>query len=390
MLKIQSITLRSDRKRQFLLNLAKDLRSIGFKSRIVTQNDKIRFMAQRSRLNQRQVLQLMKSIRHKQLLKSKGFIERIESNSIIECFINGNDLKIENISPRIHICNSSRDFEIYNYCQFLQSVPSKNRIGRHIRALVYDDGQSNPVLMGAIGLASSMYTVGCRDKYLNWVGKKAKYLKDIGLKRMMDLYLCIAFPPYSLLLGGKLMAMFAMTDPIKIEFQRKYNMPLLGLITTCATGVHCPIFNRIMVREGGLYRHIENTAGYTTVFFSDDTMRTARTLVGDTENSDSNGLPVSSLSLRILRQAMKLCDIPYEPLLRLGNTKGVYLAILSKDNLVSLKTGYQLETNDGFSITNAFEYWKTNIMPKRIYSETTINKIMRYRCKRLPMSSLLE
>jgi len=310
----------------------------------------------------------------------------MEKKHITELFINGRDLQIENIFPRIHICDTPSDFEIYNYCRFLQSVPNTNRVGRQIKALVYDDGQRRPVLIGAIGLASSMYTVGCRDRYLNWVGKEGKFRKDIGLRRLMDLAVCIAFQPYSFLLGGKLMALLAMTDPFRIEFQRRYGMPLLGLVTTCATGVHCPIFNRIMIRKGGLYRHIGETAGYTTVIFSADTLRAGRRLVENLKNAGNNQLSFSSKPIRILRQALKLCSIPYEPLLHLGNPKGVYIAVLSEDSLVCLRAGKCSDTKDSLSVKDAFEYWKTDILPKRRHCQETIEKISRFRREKLALS----
>ena len=323
---------------------------------------------------------------YRQLKAESKFIQRMERSNIIEQFINGNALQVKQISPRIHICEKTRDFAIYRYCRFLQSIPSTNRIGRQIRALVFDDGQRHSALMGAIGLASSIYTLGCRDRYLGWTGSSAKLLKDVGLKCLMDLAVCIAFPPYSLLLGGKLMALLAMTDPFQIEFQRKYGSPLLGLITTCATGIHCPIFNRIMIRKGGLYRRIGETKGYTTIFFGPDTLRVARKLVKDIHGTASNQLSFSSKPIRVLRQALKICNIPYEPLLRLGNPKGVYFATLSDENLISLRTGHCSAAVGSLSVEEAMNYWKSNILPKRKYSEKTIERVRRFRREELLLS----
>src|SRR2546427_5754587 len=276
---IRAKTPWSARKRQFLLCLVRDLRSVNISARSVTHNRTIRFSARIPDHTTDGISTYMELTRSAQIRAARSFIIRVEQSGIKKLFLTGSDLKIECISPRIHICRTREDFEIFRYCGLLQSVPSGQRIGRRVSALVYDDGQyDHGTIIGAIGLASSMYTLGCRDAYLGWVGRDAKKLKDRGLKRIMDLALCVSVPPYSFLLGGKLMALLAMTDPLRKEFRRKYRTPLLGVGTSCATGLHCPIFNRIMVRPGGLYRHIGETVGYTFSFFSPDTMRAARLL----------------------------------------------------------------------------------------------------------------
>ena len=373
---IESNTPRSDEKRQFLRSLASDLRLIGIKARVVTGANTIKFTAHLPERGTNGVLQYMDIARDSQLKAEKSFIQRIQRGNITDLFINGSDLEIDNILPRIHICNSSRDFEILKYCRLLQSVPNANRIGRQISALIYDEGQRDPALMGAISLASSMYTLGCRDRYFGWAGNNAKLLKDTGLRHLMDLAICIALPPYSFLLGGKLMALLAMTDPFRIEFRRKYGASLLGLITTCATGLHCPIFNRIMIKKGGLYRRIGETAGYTTAFFTTHTIRAARVL---TRSLNSNGnSQLSSKPIRILKQAIRLCGLPYEPLVRLGNQKAVYFAVLSEGSLISLKTGTNSKA-DSLTVMQAIDYWKTQILPKRRHNSHSIKEVESFR-----------
>lgn len=374
---VESKTRRNKQKEQFLTSLAKDLRSIGIKARVVSSGIKVTFTANLSNRGPNGVVRCMDVARDRQLKAEKCFIQEIERSIIADLFINGADLDIERISPRIHICYTSRDFEIFRYCRLLQTVPSANRIGRQINALVYDEGQRYPILMGAIGLASSMYTLGCRDRYLGWSGSDAKAVKDKGLRQIMDLSVCTAFPPYSLLLGGKLIALLAMTDPFRMEFRKKYGAPLLALITTCATGLHCPIFNRIMIRKGGLYRRIGKTAGYTTAFFTTNTMRSARVLAKDLSTYGNSQL--TSKAIRILRQAIRCCGLPYEPLLRLGNQKAVYFAVLSEVSLVSLRTGIKSGAVDSLTVNQAVDFWRSYILPKRTQRFETLETIKSFR-----------
>lgn len=185
------------------------------------------------------------------------------------------------------------------------------------------------------------------------------------------------------------MALLAFTEPFHVVFQEKYGTCLLSLVTTCATGIHCPIFNRIMIKKGGLYNRIGETAGYTTVLFSADTMRAARMLVVGSNNIRSGGLDSWQRPIRILRQAMRLCNIPPEALLRLGNPKGVYFAVLSEDSLNCLRTGSFHKSKDQLSVNSAFEYWKTNLLPKRKLCLDRIKKIERFRIQNLALSRAL-
>ncbi|MFY9621750.1 MAG: Druantia anti-phage system protein DruA [Pyrinomonadaceae bacterium] len=331
----------------------------------------------------------MELTRSAQLRAARSFIDRVERSGMKRLFISGADLRIESISPRIHICRTDEDFEIFRYCGLLQSVPSGQRIGRRISALVYDDSQRDQrTVMGAIGLASSMYTLGCRDTYLGWVGRDSKNLKETGLKRIMDLALCVSVPPYSFLLGGKLMALLAMTDPFRKEFRRKYGAPLLGVGTSCATGLHCPIFNRIMVRPGGLYRHIGETVGYTISFFSADTMRAARLLA-----SSQGGVRQGEFSLRpmrILNQALRVCDLPYEPLARLGLQKAIYFGVLSEKALSRLKTGGEAAPKDKLSTSDAIEYWKVVLLSKRAQHAETLARLRSFTTEQLRPGEKME
>ena len=191
----------------------------------------------------------------------------MEKRGIGKLFADGKDVQPDQIKPKIYICRTRAENEIFHYCRLLQSFPTASLIGRQLRALVFDEGQGRPLLMGAIGLSSSPYSLSCRDKFLHWESKQT--LLNKGLDALMQLAVCMSWPPYSYLLGGKLMAALALSKTVADGYQLKYKSrlrrgtKLLGLVTICAGGEHCPIFNRIMLRSGGLYRRVGETAGYT-------------------------------------------------------------------------------------------------------------------------------
>lgn len=375
--KIRSVIRKSERKKQFLTSLAADLRSMGVSARVATRNNQLAFhthLPERGKIDQ---LRFMKAARRQQLQASAAFIDKMSSGNLSRLFIDGGELVLENISPRIHICRTDADFEVFRYCRLLQSVPSANRIGRQICALVYDEGQARSVLIGAIGLASCIYTVTCRDRYLNWLGSDRTEIKNKGLRQLMDLSICMSLPPYSFLFGGKLVALLAMTDQLRDEFKRKYKLPLLGLTTTCATGLHCPIFNRIMIKEGGLYRRIGETAGYTTSFFSTTTLSAARELARD-YYPIGDGQHIYK-PIQILYRALRICGLPYVSLVRLGIAKGVYFASLSSKSLLSLRKGGGLRVRESLAVGAAAEFWKTQLLPKRKENNDILRSVSEFR-----------
>lgn len=121
-----------------------------------------------------------------------------------------------------------------------------------------------------------------------------------------------------------------------------------------------------MIKRGGLYRRIGETAGYTTLFYGSETMQAGRVLIKTKEVQYSDRPSFGARPINILRQALKICGISYKPLLQLGNNKGVYLAVLSERNLKSLRTGLELDTSESLSVQEAVDYWKINISSKRI------------------------
>jgi hypothetical protein len=82
--------------------------------------------------------------------------------------------------------------------------------------------------------------------------------------------------------------------------------------------------------------------------------------------------------MRILKEALRLCDLPCEPFVHLGNQKGVYLAWLSEESLISLKTGLN-SAIDSLSVTDAVNYWKTCLLPKRAQNKQVIEQIQSLR-----------
>lgn len=230
--------------------------------------------------------------------------------------------------------------------------------------LVLDVGSGDPRLIGAFGLHSSPYSLAARDAYLAWVGPSGLLRKTHGLLCIMDMPLCTALPPYSTFLGGKLIAALALTDEVSAAFVQRYssNLPsdgsLLAISTLCATGIHCPVFNRIMLRSGGLYRRIGVTAGYSTAFVSDRTLAAAREIV--VSRGAAPRRPLFAKSMRITKRALEYCGLPGQRLLRLGVRKGVYLGVSDARAIEMLRTG-QYNVISRPNTRDVTDYWVSRV-----------------------------
>jgi hypothetical protein len=228
--------------------------------------------------------------------------------------------------------------------------------------LVFDGSGGDRRLMGAFGLNSSPYSLRARDTYLKWNGAGGDDRKRVGLLCVLDMPLCISLPPYSRLLGGKLVAGLALTDLVNAAFVEKYSarLPrggsLLAVVTLCATGLHCPIFNRIMLRPGGMYRRVGATAGFSTAFVSDRTIHFARGVVREAKKEMRK--PLFAKSMRIVKSALETCGLPGERLLKLGVQKGVYVGTADSRAIDGLRTQefHQVKRPTIDEVTN---YWRS-------------------------------
>jgi hypothetical protein len=264
-----------------------------------------------------------------------------------------------------------------------QGVPTTNRVGRQLRCLVYDTGQSSPFLMGVFELTSGAYTLGCRDDYLQWRGEDRKGMKDKGLRRIMDLASVIALPPYSILFGGKLIAALAFSDCVQREVRRRYRSELLGIVATSATGLHCAILNRIRLRPGGLYRRIGQTSGYSTLFVSQATLNAARRFLPDFVSAPQGEFSASVRPLHVLRVAMRACGMLPDQILKSAYPKGVYFGMTTTEALKALRTG-KSSKHSSFSIKSILAYWRETHLSRALASPIKIEMFLAHR-RRSPL-----
>jgi hypothetical protein len=385
--KIKVTTSHSGRKRDFLKALAVDLVASGGRARVQVRGRKIYFAATLARPEQKSSTAHLKIVRNLRLKLETKFIGKMETKGIGDFFAGGADVEIAKIRPVVRICRTKRENEIFHYCRLLQSFPTANLVGRQMRALVFDEGQIRPFLMGAIGLSSSPYSLSCREEFFGW--NLRQDLVDRGLDAVMQLAVCMSWPPYSFLLGGKLMAALALSKTLADEYRNKYKgrvrrgTRLQGLVTICAGGQHCPLFNRIMLRPGGLYRRIGETSGYSTSCFSAETMDRARRVVKSSGRSADER--VFGKSMRTIKSALRICDLPYEKIVKNGLKKGIYLGFTSAIAIQNLREGRITSPVSILDDEKAIEYWRRCLVAPRISRQDVMIKMRRFNSRILSL-----
>lgn len=183
-------------------------------------------------------------------------------------FLSGSEIIPEKISPiLIEVKPRSKEEILFKLCRTYWSMPYSKGYGRRLRFIVYD--QYHKAVIGIIGLQSPPADLACRDKLIGC--DKSQKLKFVNAT--MDAYTIGAIPPYSSLLGGKLVAGMVSTDKIRQAYWRKYagkkslmkkqlcSQPLIGITTTSAFG-RSSIYNRLRFKSRILAEPIGYTKGF--------------------------------------------------------------------------------------------------------------------------------
>jgi len=189
----------------------------------------------------------------KKLEKSGPGVRRYEDRFLAKYIANGWEIEPKEITPRLVLVQPNSEHELlFRYACLHWSIPVSAGYGRRLRFLVLDE--SNGKLIGLFGLGDPVFAMRARDRWIGW----EKEAKAERLYHVMDAYVLGAVPPYSFLLGGKLVAMIVCSNEVRNAFRRKYQghetlirkqtrLPYLVLVTTTSALGRSSIYNRLRV-----------------------------------------------------------------------------------------------------------------------------------------------
>ena len=172
-------------------------------------------------------------------------------DQLIERFADGDEVDPRRVEPRlVEVASKSDDELLFRFARLQWSIPVSAGYGRRLRFLVVDE--NNGKLIGILGLGDPVFSIRSRDEWIEW-NMQARRER---LRHVMDAFVLGAVPPYSRLLGGKLVALLATSNEVREAFARKYGGRTglishdgfsgdLALITTASALGRSSIYNRL-------------------------------------------------------------------------------------------------------------------------------------------------
>jgi hypothetical protein len=195
-------------------------------------------------------------------------------NELLSMIASGGKIIPGEIRPRLQqVKRGTVDELLFRYACLHWSIPVSSGYGRRLRYLVFDD--YNGKLIGLFGLGDPVFSMKARDDWVGWTIEDRKR----RLRHVVDAFVLGAVPPYSYLLGGKLIAMLAASSEVQQAFREKYrdrqslisgsshDGQLAMLTTTSALG-RSSIYNRLSYQDRLLYQSVGFTAGSGDFHFS--------------------------------------------------------------------------------------------------------------------------
>lgn len=245
----------------------RSLRAQGF----IIENDRLRFARPQSKaaLRKRHERAVAKQIR-----LAKPSLARDEDR-LLSFVADGDQVNPAEIRPQlIQVEPNTLWSKLFRYACLHWSIPISQGYGRRLRFLILDE--SNGKLMGLFGLGDPVYAIKARDEWIGWDAKA----KAERLYHVMDAYVLGAVPPYSRLLGGKLVALSAVCDEVRKAFIRRYRdrvplisgvkrWPHLVLITTTSALGRSSLYNRVKFGNRTVFHSVGFTRGWGEFHFSD-------------------------------------------------------------------------------------------------------------------------
>jgi len=266
------------------------------------------------------------------LRKNSKFIRQWEDDLIAE-FADGREIDPTRIDPNVTAVTENRDAALFRFASLHWSVPVSHGFGRRTRFLVRD--RFNGKLIGIFALGDPVFNLSARDSVIGWDSNQRKR----RLYNVLDAFVMGAVGAYRQLLGGKLVAMCALANPVSDQIVKKYRNrvteitqsvknPRPVLITTTSALGRSSIYNRLRFNGTVLYRPVGYTQGFGHFQFSDTLFDDLlEHLARRTEVRGNRFGDGPNWRLRTLRAALESVGLPGD-LLRHGIRREVFLAPL--------------------------------------------------------------
>ena len=279
------------------------------------------------------------------LERHRPFVEEYGS-TLIDHFVSGDQVDPTSIDPElVEVFPNSFESRLFRFASLLWSVPVSQGFGRRLRFLVKD--RQNGCLIGLFALGDPVFNLSARD---NWIGWSHEDRRD-RLVHVMDAYVVGAVPPYSHLIGGKLVAALMASREVRRVYERKYlarqsvirkrkNRARLVLLTTTSALGRSSIYNRLAIPDGPRFLRIGTTKGFGHFHLYGEVFDSLRGHLAETGHPYASGHRFGmgpNWKLRVARAALEDIGIDANSILKHGIEREVYVIPLAENwkNVVS-------------------------------------------------------
>lgn len=269
-------------------------------------------------------------------------------SKLMEHFAEGHEVNPEAIDPKLEVVESEKESgRLFRFATTLWSAPVSRGFGRRMRYLVRD--RSNGKLIGIFALGDPVFNLKARDEWIGWnQAHRREYLTNV-----MDAYVVGAVPPYSHLLGGKLVASLIGSREVAAHFRTKYGgttgiisgkrkRAQLTLVTVTSALGRSSIYNRLHLRERPFdtssptlvkLDRIGETTGYGHFHLPDEIFTRLRSLIAQDQHAYANGHQFGdgpNWRLRVARVGLQSLGLDAN-LVRHGIKREVYAMPMTED-----------------------------------------------------------
>jgi hypothetical protein len=272
-------------------------------------------------------------------MHERRFVERYGPRLLLN-FASGDEVDPTRVSPVLCPIASpeSADGALFRLATLLWSVPVSRGFGRRMRYLVRD--AANGKLMGIFALTDPVFNLRARDEWIGWqVDQRREQLVNV-----MDAYVAGAVPPYSQLLGGKVVAALMTSQEVVTDFANKYGNTRgiisgrakhahLVLVTVTSALGRSSLYNRLRIPGLLEFERVGMTGGWGHFQVPGALFARMRELLKREEHPYASGHQYGqgpNWRMRVVREALKRVDLDPD-LLRHGIAREIYAAPLTPD-----------------------------------------------------------
>lgn len=298
----------------------------------------------------------------------------------------GIDVLRSEISPRIEVCETQNQHNIFRVFRYFWSSPSSDYVGRRIRLLIRDDGLKNSPVIGIAALGSSIIHIPDRDQWIKW----DRVTRSDRIIYMMDAYVIGAMPPYNHLLGGKLVSYALASDELRAIYKKKYSetqtiikgreaSELVLLITTSLYGQNSSQYNRLKYGKTLLYKPIGVTSGYGSLHISSETFNAMLQLAEINDCNTSNRFGDGpNWRMRVIRSACDILNLNSDIILKHSFQRGLYAVCLTKNWRKYLNGDSEIPMYRRMPLRKLVDYWHDRWLQNRKLNNTVISRVTEF------------